>query len=79
MKNYPNLTVKEDLLLVEFNLPEHVGGPIEYFEILEKHNGKLGDIVSVEYSPGNIVNWDLVRVTLLYTLWNLHKIIIIEL
>jgi hypothetical protein len=39
-------------LLVKFRMPEHVGGPIKYFEILQRQNGKLGDIVSVPFQEG---------------------------
>lgn len=53
-KTYPSLVMSSSGLVLEWNKPEHLGGPVRSFEILIRQDGKVkeGDVLEVKFQDG---------------------------
>lgn len=47
------MTYEDGQIFVSWSSPSHVGGPIEYFEIMVEINGEAAEPHKVEYDVGN--------------------------
>lgn len=52
MRESPSLAYDDGTILVSWPSPDHLGGPIEYFEVAVRKNGEVYEEPrTVDYSP----------------------------